>query len=91
MGTPSVGDVVMNPCPYSDLSKSKRRSALVLSEAGRGDFLVYQITGKQHRDPQALPRVSLASPQIAPAETASPEFPRYALVVRLSFLELLVI
>jgi mRNA interferase MazF len=38
MVTPSVGDVVIIPFPYSDLSQSKRRPALVLSEAGRGDL-----------------------------------------------------
>ncbi len=36
MGAPSVGDVVIIPFPYSDLSQSKRRPALVLAEAGRG-------------------------------------------------------
>jgi len=34
MGAPSVGDVVIIPFPYSDLSQSKRRPALVLAEAG---------------------------------------------------------
>jgi hypothetical protein len=36
MGAPSEGDVVIIPFPYSDLSQSKRRPALVLAEAGRG-------------------------------------------------------
>jgi hypothetical protein len=36
MGAPSVGDVVIIPSPYSNLSQSKRRPALVLAEAGRG-------------------------------------------------------
>jgi mRNA interferase MazF len=44
MGTPSVGDVVIIPFPYSDLSQSKRRPALVLAGVGRGDFLLCQIT-----------------------------------------------
>ena len=44
MGAPLVGDVVIIPFPYSDLSQSKRRPALVLAEAGRGDFLLCQIT-----------------------------------------------
>lgn len=42
MGTPSVGDVVIIPFPYSDLSQSKRRPALVLAGVGRGDFLLCQ-------------------------------------------------
>ena len=55
MGAPSVGDVVIIPFPYSDLSKSKRRPALILAEAGRGDFLLCQITSKQYGDLHALP------------------------------------
>jgi len=54
MGAPSVGDVVIIPFPYSDLSQSKRRTALVLDEAGRGDFLLCQITSKQYDDLHAL-------------------------------------
>lgn len=54
MGTPSVGDVVIIPFPYSDLSQSKRRPALVLAGVGRGDFLLCQITSKQYDDPHAL-------------------------------------
>ena len=55
MGAPSVGDVVIIPFPYSDLSQSKRRPALVLAEVGRGDFLLCQITSKQYGDLHALP------------------------------------
>ena len=33
MGPPSVGDVVIIPFPYSDLTQSKRRPALPLNEA----------------------------------------------------------
>ena len=54
MGAPSVGDVVIIPFPYSDLSQSKRRPALVLAKAGRGDFLLCQITSKQYGDLHAL-------------------------------------
>jgi len=54
MGAPSVDDVVIIPFPYSDLSQSKRRPALVLAEAGRGDFLRCQITNKQYGDLHAL-------------------------------------
>ena len=55
MGPPSVGDEVIIPFPYSDLTQSKRRPALVLAEVGRGDFLLCQITSKQYGDMQALP------------------------------------
>ncbi len=54
MGTSSVGDVVIIPFPYSDLSQSKRRPAHVLAGIGRGDFLLYQITSKQYDDSHAL-------------------------------------
>jgi mRNA interferase MazF len=54
MGAPSVGDVVIIPFPYSDLSQSKRRPALVLAQADRGDFLLCQITSKQYGDLHAL-------------------------------------
>lgn len=54
MVTPSVGDVVIIPFPYSDLSQSKRRPALVLAEVGRGDFLLCQITSKKYDDSHAL-------------------------------------
>ena len=54
MGTPSVGDVVIIPFPYSDLSQSKRRPALVLAAVGRGDFFLCQITSKHYDDLHAL-------------------------------------
>ena len=54
MGTSSVGDVVIIPFPYSDLSQSKRRPALVLAGVGRDDFLLCQITSKQYDDSHAL-------------------------------------
>jgi mRNA interferase MazF len=54
MGTPSVGDVVIIPFPYSDLSQSKRRPALVLAGVGKDDFLLCQITSKQYDDSHAL-------------------------------------
>jgi mRNA interferase MazF len=51
MDPPSVGDVVIIPFPYSDLTQSKRRPALVLAEVGRGGFLLCQITSKQSSVP----------------------------------------
>ena len=38
MGTPVVGDLVLIPFPYSDLSKSKRRPELVVADVGRVDY-----------------------------------------------------
>ncbi len=34
MGTPAAGSVVLGPFPFSDLSQSKQRPAVVLAEAG---------------------------------------------------------
>ena len=54
MGAPSVGDVDIIAFPYSDLSQSKRRPALVLAGVGRSDFLLCQITSKEYGDSHAL-------------------------------------
>jgi mRNA interferase MazF len=54
MGTPVVGDVVLIAFPHSDLSKSKRRPALVVTDVGRGDYVLCQITSKPYDDPHAL-------------------------------------
>ena len=54
MGTPVVGDVIIVPFPYSDLSKSKHRPALVVADVGRGDYVFSQITSKPYDDPHAL-------------------------------------
>ena len=75
MGAPSVGDVVIIPFPYSNLSKSKRRPALILAEAGRGDFLLCQITSKQYGDMHALP---LCEPNFASGSISRDSFIRVA-------------
>jgi mRNA interferase MazF len=41
---PSVGSVVLVPFPVSDLSLSKLRPAVVLADAGRGDWILCQVT-----------------------------------------------
>jgi hypothetical protein len=50
MGTPSAGDVVLMPFPYSDLSKSKRRPALVVLSAQESftanEILILGIAGQ---------------------------------------------
>ena len=38
------GDVVVLPFPFSDLSESKRRPALVITELLRNDIILCQIT-----------------------------------------------
>jgi mRNA interferase MazF len=52
---PSVGEVVLVPFPFSDLSQSKVRPAVCLADAGRGDWVLCQITSNPYGDPAALP------------------------------------
>lgn len=46
--------VVLIPFPFSDLSAQKLRPALVLADAGRGDWLLCQITSKPYADARAI-------------------------------------
>ena len=54
MVTPAAGSVVLVPFPFSDLSESKRRPAVVLADAGRGDWILCQITSKPYADARAV-------------------------------------
>jgi mRNA interferase MazF len=49
------GDVVVIPFPFSDLSQSKRRPALVLSVLQGDDLILSQITSKSIKDNYAIP------------------------------------
>ena len=49
------GDIVVIPFPYSDLSNSKRRPALVLSNLRGDDIILCQITSKNVKDNYAIP------------------------------------
>jgi mRNA interferase MazF len=40
------GDIVITPFPFTDLSGSKRRPALVLSDLRGDDMILYQITSQ---------------------------------------------
>jgi mRNA interferase MazF len=51
---PSAGAVVLVPFPFSDLSQSKLRPAVVLADAGRGDYILCQITSNPYADPRAF-------------------------------------
>ncbi len=55
MGTPPVGSVVLVPFPFSDLSNSKKRPAVVVARAGRGDWILCQITSNPYSDPNSIP------------------------------------
>ena len=54
MVTPSTGEVVLVPFPFSDLSQSKVRPAVCLADAGRGDWVLCQITSSPYGDPAAI-------------------------------------
>lgn len=53
MGTPSAGEIVTVHFPFSDLSSSKLRPAIVLADAGRGDWVLCQLTSNPYSDPNA--------------------------------------
>jgi mRNA interferase MazF len=48
------GDVVVIPFPFSDLSQSKRRPALLLASLEGNDAILCQITSKNIRDNYAI-------------------------------------
>ena len=54
MGIPSAGTVVLVRFPFSDLSNSKLRPAVVLADAGRNDLVLCQITSQPYTDPIAV-------------------------------------
>ena len=49
------GDIVVIPFPFSDLSKAKRRPAMVLTNLHGYDFVLCQITSKQTKDTYSIP------------------------------------
>jgi len=55
MVTPARGEVVLVPFPFSDLSQSKVRPAVCLADAGRGDWVLCQITSSPYGDQVAVP------------------------------------
>lgn len=54
MVTLGPASVVVIPFPFSDLSTSKLRPAVILADAGRGDWLLCQITSNPLSDPTAI-------------------------------------
>jgi len=53
MVVPTAGDIVLVPFPFSDLSTTKVRPAVCLATAGRGDWVLCQITSNSYGDPLA--------------------------------------
>lgn len=54
MVIPSVGTVVLVRFPFSDLSRSKLRPAVVLASTDRNDWVLCQITSQPYTDPLAV-------------------------------------
>ena len=54
MGAFAAGSVVLVRFPFSDLSQSKLRPAVVLADGGRGDWLLCQITSNPYSDARAV-------------------------------------
>ncbi len=50
----STGAVVMVSFPFSDLSQTKLRPAVVLAGAERGDWVLCQITSNSYADTRAV-------------------------------------
>jgi mRNA interferase MazF len=54
VGAPAAGSVVLVTFPFSDLSQAKLRPGVVLADAGRGDFVLCQVTSNAFADPLAI-------------------------------------
>ena len=54
MVIPSAGSVVIIPFPFSDLTQSKFRPAVVLAAADRGDWILCQVTSNPYGDARAV-------------------------------------
>jgi mRNA interferase MazF len=52
--TLAAGAVVLVPFPFSDLSQAKLRPAVILADAGRGDWVLCQITSNPYGDSCAV-------------------------------------
>jgi mRNA interferase MazF len=51
---PAAGGIVLVPFPFSDLSQAKLRPAVALADAGRGDWILCQVTSNPYGDPRAV-------------------------------------
>lgn len=54
MVVPAAGEIVLVTFPFSDLSQAKVRPAVCLAAAGRGDWILCQITSNAYGDPSAI-------------------------------------
>jgi len=51
---PAGGAIILVRFPFSDLSQTKLRPAVVLADAGRGDRILCQVTSKAYGDACAI-------------------------------------
>ena len=51
------GDVVVLPFPFTDLTASKKRPAIILSDLRGDDYIMLQITSQNDRDSYAIPLI----------------------------------
>jgi mRNA interferase MazF len=54
MGVPAIGQIVLVPFPFSDLTRAKMRPAVVLADAGRDDWILCQITSNPYGDIRSI-------------------------------------
>src|ERR1035438_735269 len=54
MVAPTKGAVVLVRFPFSDLSETKLRPAVLLADAERGDWVLCQVTSKPYGDARAI-------------------------------------
>lgn len=52
------GDVVVLPFPFTDLSSSKKRPAVILADIKENDYFMLQITSKNVKDSYSIPLLS---------------------------------
>ena len=50
----ATGAIVLVRFPFSDLSRSKLRPAIVLADAGQGDWILCQVTSNPYSDTKAI-------------------------------------
>lgn len=55
MAAPVIGEIVIVPFPFSDLSGAKKRPAAVLASADHGDIVLCQITSRPWASASAIP------------------------------------
>jgi mRNA interferase MazF len=54
MGLLAAGQVALTSFPFSDLSRSKLRPAIIIAAAGRNDWIVCQITSNPFGDSRSF-------------------------------------